>query len=68
MMNHQLNLGINVGKTHYHITGLSPEGTVVHNKPLPQSEPKIRTLIQNLATPTQLCWYSWIAPRPSARW
>lgn len=48
-MEHQLYLGIDVGKTAHHATGLSAEGTVVHDKSLPQSEPKIRELLQDLA-------------------
>lgn len=48
-MEHQLYLGIDVGKTTHHATGLSAEGTVVHDKSLPQSEPKIRELFQDLA-------------------
>ena len=50
MTDHQLYLGIDVGKTDHHATGLSTAGSVVHDKPLPQSEPKIRALLQDLAT------------------
>ncbi|MEX5268730.1 MULTISPECIES: IS110 family RNA-guided transposase [Kocuria] len=47
-MDHQLYLGIDVGKTEHHATALTAEGTVVHDKPLPQSEPKIRALLEAL--------------------
>lgn len=48
MTDHQLYLGIDVGKTDHHATGLSAAGSVVYDKPLPQSEPKIRALLQEL--------------------
>ncbi|WP_144930841.1 IS110 family RNA-guided transposase [Kocuria marina] len=47
-MDHQLYLGIDVGKTEHHATALTAEGTVVHDKTLPQSEPKIRALLEAL--------------------
>lgn len=49
-MDHQLYLGIDVGKTEHHATALTAEGTVVHDKTLPQSEPKIRALLEALRT------------------
>ncbi|MDN5631521.1 transposase, partial [Kocuria sp.] len=49
-MHHQLYLGIDVGKTEHHATALTAGGTVVHDKPLPQSEPKIRALLEALRT------------------
>ena len=39
-MDHQLYLGIDVGKTDHHATGLSAAGSVVYDKPLPQSDPR----------------------------
>ena len=48
IMEHQLYLGIDVGKTAHHATGITANGAVVYNKPLPQSEPKIRDLFQDL--------------------
>ena len=47
-MDHQLYLGIDVGKTEHHATALTAAGTVVHDKTLPQSEPKIRALLEAL--------------------
>lgn len=47
-MDHQLYLGIDVGKTEHHATAITAVGTVVHDKTLPQSEPKIRALLQTL--------------------
>ncbi|WP_270264007.1 IS110 family transposase [Kocuria marina] len=47
-MDHQLYLGIDVGKTEHHATAITAEGTVVHDKTLPQSEPKIRALLEAL--------------------
>lgn len=47
-MDHQLYLGIDVGKTEHHATALTAAGTVVHDKTLPQSEPKIRALLEGL--------------------
>ncbi|MBD2763729.1 IS110 family transposase [Kocuria sp. cx-455] len=47
-MDHQLYLGIDLGKTEHHATGITAAGTVVHDKPLPQSEPKIRALLEGL--------------------
>ena len=47
-MDHQLYLGIDVGKTEHHATALTAEGTVVHDKTLPQSESKIRALLDAL--------------------
>lgn len=48
MTDHQLYLRIDVGKTDHHATGLSAVGSVAYDKPLPQSEPKIRALLQEL--------------------
>ncbi|WP_413468271.1 IS110 family transposase [Kocuria marina] len=48
LMDHQLYLGIDVGKTEHHATAITAEGTVVHDKTLPQSEPKIRALLEAL--------------------
>lgn len=47
-MDHQLYLGIDVGKTEHHATALTAAGTIVHDKTLPQSELKIRALLDAL--------------------
>lgn len=49
-MEHRIYLGIDVGKTTHHATGITTTGTVIHDKPLPQSEPKIRVLLNQLQT------------------
>lgn len=49
-MEHQLYPRIDVDKTEHHATGVGVESTVLYDKPLPQSEPKIRVLLQDLAT------------------
>jgi len=47
-MDHQLYLGIDVGKTEHHATAITAAGTVVHDKTLPQSEPTIQALLESL--------------------
>ncbi|GAB7007527.1 IS110 family transposase [Nocardioides sp. AN3] len=42
-------LGLDVGKTEHHATGLDPDGERVHDKPLPQDEAALRTLYDKLA-------------------
>lgn len=42
-------LGLDVGKETHHACGLSPDGTRVHDKPLPQSEEKVRQLLMRLS-------------------
>lgn len=51
-MNHQhdLVIGLDVGKSEHHATALAADGTILHDKPLPQSEPKIRELFERLRT------------------
>lgn len=48
-MEPQLFLGIDVGKTDHHATAVTYQGKVVHDKSLPQSEPKIQQLLKELA-------------------
>lgn len=48
-MQPQVFLGIDVGKTEHHATAVDHDGQVVHDKPLPQSEPKIQELLTALA-------------------
>ena len=48
-MEPQLFLGIDVGKTDHHATVVNHDGQIVHDKPLPQSEPKIQQRLQELA-------------------
>lgn len=48
-MEPQLFLGIDVGKTDHHATAVNHDGQIVHDKPLPQSEPKIQELLNELA-------------------
>ncbi|MDR3084657.1 MAG: IS110 family transposase [Streptomyces sp.] len=43
-------LGLDVGKEEHHACGLSPHGERVHDKPLPQSEAKIRAAFEALST------------------
>jgi len=45
----QLFLGVDVGKTDHHATDVNPDSKLVHDKPLPQSEPKIREILKALA-------------------
>jgi transposase len=42
-------LGLDVGKEEHHACGLDPAGNRVHDKPLPQSEARIRAILQALA-------------------
>jgi transposase len=49
-MEPQLFLGIDVGKTDHHATAVNRDGKVVHDKTLPQSEPKILELLKELVT------------------
>ncbi len=42
-------LGLDVGKEEHHACGLAPDGQRVHDKPLPQSEARIRELLSSLA-------------------
>lgn len=41
-------LGLDVGKTNHHATALATTGKKIWDKPLPQSEPKIRELLEKL--------------------
>ena len=41
-------LGLDVGKTNHHATALTTTGKKIWDKPLPQSEPKIRELLEKL--------------------
>lgn len=43
-------LGLDVGKTNHHATALTSNGKKIWDKPLPQSEPKIRELLTKLST------------------
>ncbi|GGH58388.1 hypothetical protein GCM10007359_04520 [Rothia aerolata] len=43
-------LGLDVGKNNHHATALTTSGKKIWDKPLPQSEPKIRELLTNLST------------------
>lgn len=47
-MDHHLYLGIDVGETEHHATALTAADTIVHDKPLTQSEPRIRALLDAL--------------------
>ncbi|HZX03854.1 IS110 family transposase [Kribbella sp.] len=42
-------LGLDVGKEEHHACGLDPAGQRVHDKPLPQSEAKIRAVLEELS-------------------
>lgn len=48
-MESQLFLGIDVGKTDHHATAVNHDGQIVHDKPLPQSEPKIQELLKEFS-------------------
>ncbi|MEU1274676.1 IS110 family transposase, partial [Streptomyces sp. NPDC005799] len=41
-------LGLDVGKGEHHATGLTPDGKNVVDKPLPNSEPKMRAMLDKL--------------------
>lgn len=41
-------LGLDVGKGEHHAVGLDPEGKRLHDKPLPNSEPKLREVFEKL--------------------
>lgn len=47
-MIYQLFIGLDVGKSEHHAVALLPDGTIVHNKSLPQSEPKLREVLTDL--------------------
>jgi transposase len=42
-------LGLDVGKGEHHAVGLDPAGKRLHDKPLPNSEPKLREVFDKLA-------------------
>lgn len=42
-------LGLDVGKEEHHACGLDPDGRRVHDKPLPQSEARLRELLTSLS-------------------
>ncbi|WP_246245251.1 IS110 family transposase, partial [Amycolatopsis pithecellobii] len=42
-------LGLDVGKGEHHAVGLDPDGKRLHDGPLPNSEPKLRALLDKLA-------------------
>lgn len=42
-------LGLDVGKSEHHATGLSPDGRRLHDGPLPNREARLRTVFGNLA-------------------
>ncbi|MFJ8545334.1 transposase, partial [Streptomyces sp. NPDC093586] len=42
-------LGLDVGKSTHHGHGLTPAGKKVFDKPLPNSEPKLRAVFEKLA-------------------
>jgi transposase len=46
---YQVFLGLDVGKGEHHAVGLDPAGKRLHDAPLPNSEPKLRTLLDKLA-------------------
>lgn len=46
----EIYLGLDVGKTTHHATALTTTGKKIWDKPLPQSEPKIRELLEKLST------------------
>lgn len=48
MGSHQILLGFYVGKTEHHATAVNQDGNVVHDRPLPQSEPKMQELLKDL--------------------
>lgn len=43
-------VGIDVGTSDHHATAVNRAGEVMHDKPLPQSEPNIQELLKDLAT------------------
>ena len=45
-------LGLDVGKSAHHGHGLTPAGKKVFDKPLPNSEPKLRAVFDKLAAKT----------------
>lgn len=45
----EIYLGLDVGKTNHHATALNATGKKLWDKPLPQSEPKIRELFAKLS-------------------
>jgi hypothetical protein len=45
----QVFLGLDVGKDAHHAVGLDPTGKRLHDAPLPNSEPKLRALFDELA-------------------
>ncbi|MFB9689199.1 IS110 family transposase, partial [Amycolatopsis plumensis] len=42
-------LGLDVGKDNHHAVGLDPDGNRLHDAPLPNTEPKLRALLDKLA-------------------
>ncbi|MEO6081912.1 MAG: transposase, partial [Umezawaea sp.] len=42
-------LGLDVGKGDHHAVGLNPTGKRLHDKPLPNTEPKLREVFDKLA-------------------
>lgn len=59
-------LGLDVGKQMHHGHGLTPARKTVFDKPLPNSEPKLRAVFDKLTAKfARSCW-SWTSPPPSA--
>ena len=67
-MEPQLFLGIDVGKTDHHATAVNHDGQIVHDKPLPQSEPKIQQLLNELAIKHGELFVVVAQPKPSVPW
>ncbi|WGH84528.1 IS110 family transposase [Auritidibacter ignavus] len=49
-------LGINIGQTNHHATTVTPDSTVVHDKSLPPSEPRIQELLKDLVAQHAKLW------------
>ncbi|NIH70448.1 hypothetical protein FHX35_000099 [Auritidibacter ignavus] len=48
--------GIDIGQTDHHATTVTPDGTVVHDKSLPPSEPRIQELLKDLVAQHAKPW------------
>ncbi|WHS34728.1 IS110 family transposase [Auritidibacter ignavus] len=48
--------GIDIGQADHHATAVTPDGTVVHDKSLPPSEPRIQELLKDLVAQHAKLW------------
>ncbi len=60
-------LGLDLGKEFHHAHGRTGDGRTVHDKRLPNTEPKLLELFSKLVARFGQCWWSWTRSPTSAR-